>query len=113
MKHVRLSDVACESVSHDADIMKQVLLGDGDLPASVRLSHALFKPGQKASEHLHANLVEVFYLLSGSGVVTINGKAHAVSEGSSIRIDAGERHEIINNGSDDLRVLYFALNSES
>jgi len=109
MKLVNLSGIKPEGLSHDADILKRVLLGESELPDSVRLSHALFKPGQKASKHAHLDLCEVFYLLSGSGVIIVDGVSHPLRQGSCIRIDPGEEHELINSGQEDLAVIYFGL----
>jgi len=76
MKLVQLNEVGSEELSHDAGITKRVLLGESELPGSVRLSHAVFKPGQKVAEHAHVDLYEVFYLLSGSGHIMVDGECH-------------------------------------
>jgi len=56
MKIIHLDQCESQGLSHDADIMKRVLFNESDLPGSVRLSHAVFKPGQKAASHHHADL---------------------------------------------------------
>lgn len=98
-----------QGLSHDTDIIKKVLFDEKELPDSVRLSHALFKPGQKASVHSHEDLYEVFYVLSGNGLFLINGNKYRVSVGNSIRIDPYEDHQVINDSQDDLMLLYFGL----
>ena len=112
MKIVQLDDLRPEGLAHDPDIIKRVLLREDELPASVRLSHAVFKPGQKASAHTHDDLIEVFYLLSGSAEVIVNGVAHALKQGGCLRVDAGETHELINAGVNDMAVIYFGLKIE-
>ncbi|GAV19161.1 cupin domain protein [Mariprofundus micogutta] len=112
MKLVNLSEIKPEGLSHDADIMKRVLLGESELPGSVRLSHAVFKPGQKASAHKHTDLYEVFYLLGGTGVITVDGVSQPLEKGSCIRIDSNEEHELVNNGDEEMTVLYFGLKGE-
>ena len=110
MKIVQLNDIAGEAVSHDADIVKRVLLGELDLPGSVRLSHALLSPGQKAAGHSHENICEVFYVLSGQGLMTVNAVDYPLRQGSCLKIDKGELHELGNTGEADMAVIYFALN---
>jgi len=112
MRLVALQDIMPEGLSHDADIMKRVLIPESALPGSVRLSHAIFKAGQKASVHSHVDLVEVFYVTSGSGHICVDGTRHTLQQGSCIRIDPGELHELVNDGTDDLTVLYFGLKAE-
>ncbi len=109
MKIRHLDEIKPQGISHDADILKKVLFSESELPASVRLSHAVFKPGQKASGHRHDDLCEIFYVISGSGLFCINGQEHRVSAGSSLRIDPHEMHEVINDGSDDMALVYFGL----
>jgi len=109
MKLTHLDQLEAQGLSHDADIIKKVLFGETDLPASVRLSHAVFKPGQVAAAHAHADLCEVFYVLSGQAVFCIDGQKQVLRAGSCIRIDPHEVHEVSNVGLDDLSLLYFGL----
>ncbi|ATX79299.1 Mannose-6-phosphate isomerase, cupin superfamily [Mariprofundus aestuarium] len=109
MKIIETERVEPEGLSHDPNIMKRILFHEGELPGSVRFSHALFKPGQRASAHLHEDLHEIFYILVGSGTIVINGERHGIKGGSCIRIDPGEEHELINSGQEDLAVIYFGL----
>lgn len=109
MKLVHLNEINPQGLSHDADIMKRILLHESELPGSVRLSHAIFRPGQVASAHSHDGLHEVFYVLAGAGQMMIDGVAHALKQGSCIRIDPGEEHELSNTSEHDLMVLYFGL----
>lgn len=113
MKHIQLNDVAGEAVSHDADIVKRVLLSESELPGSVRLSHALFSPGQKTAAHNHENICEVFYVLSGRGLMTVNGVDYPLTQGSCLKIEAGELHELGNTGETDMAVIYFGLSADA
>lgn len=109
MKLIRLDEAAPEGVSHDPAIIKRVLLHEDEMPYGVRLSHALFRPGQRVSPHSHPDLYEVFYIISGSGTLIVNGTEHAISAGSCFRIDPGEEHELVNAGESDMAVVYFGL----
>lgn len=112
MKITHLDHCSAEGLSHDADIVKKILFHENELPSSVRLSHAIFKPGQKASAHSHDDLYEIFYVLSGEGLFLINGQSHRVNAGSAVRIDPHDLHEVINDGHDDLMLLYFGLTED-
>jgi len=109
MKITHLDHCTEQGLSHDADIVKKILFHEHELPASVRLSHAVFKPGQKASAHSHDDLCEVFYIINGSGLFRVNGDEHRVSAGSCIRVDPHDLHEVINDGHDDMTMIYFGL----
>ncbi len=68
-----LKDLPEESVSHNAEIKKKVMLRFGDLPHLTNFSQARFAPGQTAPAHAHQDMCEVFFVEAGSGVIHING----------------------------------------
>ncbi len=69
-----LKDLPEESVSHNPEIKKKVMLRFGDLPHLTNFSQARFAPGQSAPKHAHQDMCEVFFVESGSGVIYINAK---------------------------------------
>lgn len=55
-------------------------------------------------------MFEVFYVESGTGVITIDGAEHTLERGVCVLIEPGELHEITNNGADSELVLsYFGI----
>ena len=109
MKRVSLDALPREGVSHDPEIIKQVLLRRGDVPHLTAFSRATLKPGQSASAHEHRDMFEVFFVESGSGVIKIAETAHELAAGVCVLIEPGERHEITNTGAGDLVLNYFGI----
>lgn len=63
--------------------------------------------------HSHAQ-VEVYYFLSGTGVVHIDGEEYAAKAGTTVFIPGNSVHGVRNTGEDTLRLFYvFAINSFS
>ena len=63
------------------------------------------------SEHRHPQ-PEVYYVLSGKGIVTIEDCQHPISSGSTVFIPGKAKHKVRNTGNETLRVLYaFAIDS--
>ncbi len=63
--------------------------------------------------HSHAQ-VEVYYFLSGTGIVHIDGEEYPVRVGTTVFIPGNARHGVRNTGEDTLRLFYvFAVNSFS
>ena len=61
--------------------------------------------------HRHA-VAEVYYVLSGSGVVMIDGTPHPVRSGTTVFIPGDAEHGVRNTGAEVLRILYvFAVDS--
>lgn len=109
MKIVNLSELPVEGVSHDPGIKKQVMLRNGDIPHITNFSQATFAPGQTVTPHAHSDMVEVFFVETGQGMIWIDGTAAPLTEGVCVAVAAGETHELKNNGDSPLVLTYFGV----
>ncbi|HID52364.1 MAG TPA: cupin domain-containing protein [Anaerolineae bacterium] len=109
MKIVSLSELAEESVSHNPEIKKKVMLRQGDLPHITNFSQAVFAPGQTAVPHSHPDMAEVFLVESGSGIITIDGAAYPLEPGICVTVQPNEQHELSNTGAAPLILTYFGV----
>lgn len=109
MKLVTLSHLPVEGVSHDPGIKKQVMLRNGDIPHITNFSQATFAPGQTVTPHAHADMVEVFFVETGQGIIWIEGDEHTLAEGVCVAVDSGETHELKNTGDLPLVLTYFGV----
>jgi mannose-6-phosphate isomerase-like protein (cupin superfamily) len=109
MHLVSLPALPDEGVSHDPSIRKTVLLRRGTVPQVAQLAQAALPPGDATTAHAHADLHEVFVVTAGAGIATVDGAAHALSVGSCLVVEPGERHVIANTGTVDLVLLYFGV----
>jgi mannose-6-phosphate isomerase-like protein (cupin superfamily) len=112
MKHLSLQNIPPEGVSHNPNIVKQVMLRQGDLHHLTNFSQARFAPGQVAAGHSHADMNEVFFVESGSGTIHIDGTPHPLEPGTCVAVEVGEVHEITNTGDTELILTYFGLRTE-
>lgn len=77
---------------------------DADFGARYSLAHARLAPGAKSAPHtLGAN--EVYYILSGEGLIHIAGESEPVGKGEAIEIPAGSVQWLQNTGKVDLCFL--------
>lgn len=58
------------------------------------LAEATLPTGGQTERHYHKLSEEIYYLLSGTGVIEINGESRDVSPGDAILIPAGAWHQI-------------------
>ena len=68
------------------------------------LIHGEVHPGGRAEAHSHP-FDQGFYVLSGRGKVTIDGKEYQVEGGSAYCAPAGVTHQVVALGPEPLRVL--------
>jgi mannose-6-phosphate isomerase-like protein (cupin superfamily) len=66
----------------------------------------LLPPTEKMGEHAHRQVEETFYFVSGSGKIIIDNKELPAQEGDAFRLEPGERHDILNDSQDMLKVIF-------
>jgi mannose-6-phosphate isomerase-like protein (cupin superfamily) len=65
----------------------------------------LYAPGQSTPEHTHKDMDEVFYVVEGEGILTIDGEEFTLKEKDIILSPRGEGHGFFNRSSGNLVVL--------
>mmetsp|Transcript_15385 Transcript_15385/g.26410 ORF Transcript_15385/g.26410 Transcript_15385/m.26410 type:complete len:127 (-) Transcript_15385:317-697(-) len=110
MKLIQSSSQNKEQVSHNVNIEKFVYLRNGELPHVTQFARSIFRPGQVASKHSHADMNEVFLVIAGEAVVNVNGSSHVLKALDCLVVERGEFHEIRNpSTTEDLHLVYFGL----
>jgi mannose-6-phosphate isomerase-like protein (cupin superfamily) len=61
----------------------------------------------RSTSHIHAAYDEIYYFLSGAGILTINNQPRAVRPGSVVVIPAGVPHEMTADGDEVLEFVIF------
>jgi len=63
-------------------------------------------PGGRIREHSHGDQVELQICFRGAGRVMVDGAAHRLAPGTACFLGYDVRHEIINEGPDELVMLW-------
>ena len=61
-------------------------------------------PGGTSPAHRHPH-PQIFYVISGTGIVRLDGKEYALKPGSAVRVLGGELHDFVNTGAEELVML--------
>jgi mannose-6-phosphate isomerase-like protein (cupin superfamily) len=69
------------------------------------LAEEILPPGKSVTPHLHRQLEEVYYILSGQGRMTVGDEQRDVGPGDAIYIPRGNRHTLENTGDEPVRLL--------
>ncbi|MBN1315709.1 MAG: cupin domain-containing protein [Anaerolineales bacterium] len=70
------------------------------------LGISVIEPNSKSNLHAHENQEEVFYCLSGRGIIKVEDEEVEASPGTCVFVPFGAAHQLINTQSDQLlRIL--------
>ncbi|OGY25157.1 MAG: cupin [Candidatus Woykebacteria bacterium RBG_13_40_7b] len=64
-------------------------------------------PGEEIGEEVHPNIDQVLYFVEGSGEAIIEGERAFMEQGDLILVPAGTKHNFVNSGDKDLKILTF------
>jgi len=76
------------------------------------VDHLVIAPGASEGLHRHPYLGEVYYVISGNGVVTVNQESATIRPGDGVPIRPDEAHAVSNSGADDLELMIIGVATE-
>ena len=83
-----------ELLAHRNSSIRQQSLAEARLPV-----------GASTTPHYHPVTEEIYYILAGQALMTIDGESRQVGPGDAIAIPPGKLHQITNHGSIELKFL--------
>lgn len=69
----------------------------------------ILKPGVTIGVHRHDSDEEYYYIVSGHGVMTLDGKDHEVGPGDIAAVFPGGSHGLVNDSEEDMRIIVFSI----
>ena len=69
------------------------------------LAEEILPPGSAVTPHHHRELEEIYYILSGSGRMTVGEESNTVAAGDAVYVPRGHRHTLKNTGDEPIRLL--------
>ncbi|WJW76571.1 cupin domain-containing protein [Thiohalobacter sp. IOR34] len=109
MKHIAARTARRAPVSHDPQMMKEILLEAGELAPLTQLARVSLQPGQHTRPHRHPDMHEIFLVESGQGQAEIDGNTLSLAAGDCLWVEPGEEHRLSNPHDHPLRLFYFGL----
>jgi len=69
------------------------------------LAEETLPAGAAVGKHFHRETEEIYYILSGTGEMTVGGETEAVSAGDAVYIPKGHIHTLKNTGSEPMKIM--------
>ncbi|HLU19706.1 MAG TPA: cupin domain-containing protein [Pusillimonas sp.] len=89
-----------EKLTVENDLFRKVLYTGKHL----QLVLMTLQPGEEIGSEVHEGHDQFFRIEEGKGEVVIDGKATAIEDDDAIIVPAGAEHNVINTGSEPLRL---------
>ncbi|MFM8435688.1 MAG: cupin domain-containing protein [Planctomycetia bacterium] len=89
----------------DGSTIRELLAHRNSSIRQQSLAEARLAPGQATTPHHHQVTEEIYYILSGSALMTLAGESRPVGPGDAIAIPPGLVHTIKNTGAEELVFL--------
>lgn len=86
------------------------ILNQDEINGKARLcAKILINPGCSIGLHEHIAEEEIYYIISGEGIIDDNGVKSNVKAGDSVLTKGGESHSVVNTGIEPLEMLAVIL----
>lgn len=92
-------------VTKDGSTIRELLAHRNSSIRHQSLAEALVPAGVRTQPHYHPQTEEIYYILSGTGVMYLANESRAVGPGDAIPIPPEQIHSIENPGTVDLVFL--------
>jgi mannose-6-phosphate isomerase-like protein (cupin superfamily) len=69
------------------------------------LAEEMLPVGCEVIPHHHREIEEIYYLVSGSGLMTVGDDTREVSAGDAVYVPRGCRHTLRNTGSEPIKLI--------
>jgi len=64
------------------------------------------EPGETMGAHGHNEVEEIFFFFDGEPKILINDREYRTKEGDAFRIEAREKHDIVNDTNSAVRIIF-------
>jgi mannose-6-phosphate isomerase-like protein (cupin superfamily) len=104
MEVIQRNDVEA-FVAPDGAIIRELAASRNSSARNQSLAEAIVAPGEAITEHYHLRTEELYYILAGEGIMTIEGEQRTVGPGDTVVIPPRTRHKIANAADAPLVLL--------
>jgi mannose-6-phosphate isomerase-like protein (cupin superfamily) len=89
----------------DRAVARQLFSPSNSRCTSMSLAEIVIPAGVAVREHFHKQREEIYHIVSGHGLMTLNGQTTEVGPGDTVVVPIGERHKILAHKGADLEML--------
>ena len=89
-------------------IVFRKLFDKNDFDSSLEFLHETeVLPGSTIGYHKHTGNEEIYYVIKGKGLMTVDGEENEVKNGDAVITQSGSSHSLKNIGKNNLKIIVF------
>lgn len=92
-------------VTKDGSIIRELMHPQQHGSQNQSLAEAIIPAGSKTGLHLHRSSEEIYYVLSGQGIMTLGMESFSIGTGDTVLIPPLNAHCVENTVAEDLHIL--------
>lgn len=102
---VRNLDQSAAFITKDGSEIRELLAHRNSVVRHQSLAEARVPPGAITALHFHRRTEEIYYVIQGRGLMTVDAEERPVRPGDAVAIPPGAIHQIQNTGDEPLVFL--------
>lgn len=92
------------NTAHGSEIRPLVDRTTADI-TQCSLAEETLPPGRSVAPHRHRQIEEIYYIVSGRGLMTVGGDTRQVEAGDAVYVPCGHLHTLENTGTVPIKLL--------
>jgi mannose-6-phosphate isomerase-like protein (cupin superfamily) len=104
MKVINRNDARVINTRHGSEIRPLMDRTTSEI-TRCSLAEETLLPGQAVTPHHHREIEEIYYVLSGRGVMSVGDEKREVAAGDAIYVPRGSRHTLENTGAEPIKLI--------
>lgn len=92
-------------VTKDTSVIRSIIDASNSTVKKVSLAEASLNPGRSTAAHIHKKSEEIYFFVSGRGVMSVGGKKFCVKQGDGVLIPSGAAHTVKNSGRRTMKFI--------
>lgn len=91
--------------TRDGSLIRELMHPDHHPCQNLSLAEAIIEPGSSTKTHVHDKAEELYHVIAGTGIMTLDSERFPIFEGDTICIRPGSSHGVENTGNGPLKIL--------
>lgn len=91
--------------AEDRAVAREIASPRNSRARQLSIADIIIPAGVSVKPHYHEVIEEIYYVIAGSGMMSVDGRTRRIGPGDAVVILPGERHSVANDTDSELRLI--------